>query len=275
MPELPEVEPIKNSLAPQIIGLQIQEVTISLPKLIQIPSAEELMANIKHKTILQISRRGKYLLFHLSQHLIMVVHLRMTGRLVYCSPDTPMEKHTHIIFDLNNQQQLRYTDIRQFGRILLTSQDQMDQLPGLKDLGVEPLEDNFNLEFLQKNLAPKRTRLKALLLNQAFIAGLGNIYTDEALYRAGLYPGRLGNSLSPHEMIKLHQAIQEVLTQGIQNRGTSLKDYVDGNGSPGSYQNKLLVYGRAGQACPQCGESILRIQMAGRSTFFCPQCQKP
>jgi formamidopyrimidine-DNA glycosylase len=275
MPELPEVETVKRTLEKKLAGLAFQAVDLYMPKIVRLPPADEFAISLVGKKILRLGRRGKYLLLHLSGGLTLVIHLRMTGRLVYISPDAPMEKHTHAVFTLSNGDQLRYTDSRQFGRMMLAPTAGLDEMPGLKTLGVEPLSENFNREFMKKELKRRRTRLKSLLLDQSFIAGLGNIYVDEALHRAGLHPERLALDLSPRETTRLYQAIKDVLNEGINNRGTSFRDYVDGDGRPGNYQEMLAVYGKEGKPCLKCGKPINRIRVAGRSSYFCPHCQKP
>ncbi len=274
MPELPEVETVKRSLEKKLVGLAFNGVDLHMPKIVRLPQAEEFVNSLKGKKIKQLDRRGKYLMLHLSGNYTLVIHLRMTGRLVYTKPDTPLEKHTHVVFLLSNGDQLRYTDIRQFGRMLLAPTPELDTLPGLKDLGVEPLGEYFTREFMKKELKRRRTRLKALLLDQSFIAGLGNIYVDEALHRARLHPERLAVDLTPRETTRLFQAIKDVLTDAVNNRGTSFRDYVDGEGRPGNNQERLLVYSKEGKPCHKCGKPIHRIRVAGRSSYFCPHCQK-
>ncbi|KJS18108.1 MAG: formamidopyrimidine-DNA glycosylase [Peptococcaceae bacterium BRH_c4b] len=275
MPELPEVETVKRTLEKKLAGLTFEAVKLHMPKIVRLPTPEEFADFLKGKKISRLGRRGKYLLLHLSGGYTLVIHLRMTGRLVYTTAEAPLEKHTHAVFALSNGDQLRYTDIRQFGRMMLAPTAELDEMPGLKTLGVEPLSGNFTREFMKKELKRRRIRLKALLLDQSFIAGLGNIYVDEALHRAGLHPERLAAGLSPRETTHLYQAIKDVLNEGINNRGTSFRDYVDGDGRPGNYQEKLAVYSKEGKPCLKCGKPINRIRVAGRSSYFCPHCQKP
>jgi formamidopyrimidine-DNA glycosylase len=198
----------------------------------------------------------------------------MTGRLVYTAPGEPLSKHTHVIFSLSDGHELRFIDMRQFGRLQLTPVQQLNQVKGLKDLGPEPLEQQFSRDYLRRELKRKRVRIKSLLLDQTFIAGLGNIYADEALHRAHLNPKRMANSLSPREVANLYHSIVEVLQEGIENRGTSFRDYVDGDGRKGNYQESLRVYNREGCPCPHCGTAIARIKLGGRSSYFCPACQR-
>lgn len=274
MPELPEVETVRRTLQPKLTGLMFTGVQILLPKMIRTPDPEEFKEKIKDKKILKVSRRGKYLLINLSCGYTLAVHLRMTGRLVYCMNDKPASKHTHVIFHLDNGNQLHFSDIRQFGRMWLVPTASLGDLAGYKDLGVEPLDELFTRDFLKKELRRRHTRIKPLLLDQTFIAGLGNIYTDEALHRAKINPERLATTLSPREAAHLHHAIRDVLLESINNRGTTVRDFADGDGRSGSYQELLRVYNREGKPCLRCGQKIEKKKVGGRSSYYCPACQK-
>lgn len=276
MPELPEVETVVRSLEQRLAGLTITAVDILMPKVIRHPKPEIFEEQIVGKQLSnRLGRRGKYLLLHLSGGLTLVVHLRMTGRLVYCDAELPLEKHTHVVFHLDNGKQLRFTDIRQFGRLQLVPTAEVSEMAGIKEMGPEPLDEAFSREFLKKEFRRRRTRVKPLLLDQCFIAGLGNIYADEALFRAKVHPERLAADLSAREVAGLHKSIVEVISGGIEHRGTTFRDYVDGEGRSGSYQHYLKVYNREGLPCANCGKPIERIKVAGRSSYYCPQCQKP
>jgi len=274
MPELPEVETVKRTLQPKLAGLKFINTQILLPKIIRTPDPDEFRKKITGKKILKINRRGKYLLFNLDDGLNLVIHLRMTGSLVYCQADEPLSKYTHLVLILENGCHLRFADMRQFGRIWLIPATSMDNLAGYKNLGIEPLEAVFTISYLKKELKRRHARIKPLLLDQTFIAGLGNIYTDEALHRAQINPERLATTLSPREITRLHHAIRGVLQEGIENRGTTVRDFIDGNGRPGGYQELLRVYNREGKPCRHCGHKIERKKIGGRSSYFCPACQK-
>ena len=274
MPELPEVETVKNTLEKNLAGLTLTGVDIEMPKIIREPDLADFTTGVTGKKINRLGRRGKYLLIHLSGGGVLVVHLRMTGRLVYARPEDPPPRHTHVVFHLSNGNELRFADMRQFGRILLAQTRQLDQVKGLKDLGPEPLGPDFSREFLRRELKLKRVRLKSLLLDQTFIAGLGNIYADEALHRSRIHPERIARTLSTREIANLYRSIIDVLQEGIANRGTSMRDYVDGDGRAGNYQELLRVYNREGEPCGYCGTAITRIKVGGRSSYFCAACQK-
>ena len=274
MPELPEVETVRRTLQPKLAGLQITAVEILMPKIIKTPDPDQFQEIISNKKIIKINRRGKYLLFSLSDKYILMVHLRMTGRLTYSEKDAPVPKHTHVIFTLSDGCQLRFCDTRQFGRLWLIPATSLENLAGFKDLGVEPLGEQFTRDFLKKELRRRHARIKPLLLDQTFIAGLGNIYTDEALHRAKINPERLSTTLTPREIAHLYRAIREVLQEGIDNRGTTVRDFIDGNGRAGSYQEMLRVYSREGEPCTYCKRAIVRKKVGGRSSYYCPHCQK-
>lgn len=274
MPELPEVETVRRSLEEKLKGKTFIDVEVFLEKMFKGVAPEQAAEHLKGKRINGIDRRGKYLIINLTGGAALVIHLRMTGQLLYCPPEQERAKHTHIIFHLNNNCQLRFADQRQFGKIHLVSARELENLAGLKDLGVEPLSDGFTRELFKKELKKRRTKIKPLLLDQTFVAGIGNIYADEALFRAMLNPERVASSLNQREASRLYLAIKEVLVEGIENKGTSIKDYVDGNGNQGGNQFNLRVYGREGEPCVKCGRIIERKVIGGRSSHFCPKCQK-
>lgn len=274
MPELPEVETIKRTLEVRIKGLSVVSVIIFLPKLIRTPGLEEFKTLLTGRKFQRLDRRGKYLMLHLSQGLVMVIHLRMTGRLVYLHASAEVAPHTHLIINLDDGCQLRYSDIRRFGNVSLVPAADLNKLPGLCSLGREPFDLEFTRGYLLKQLHSRRVILKTLLLDQSFIAGLGNIYADEVLFRARIHPQQRSNALTQRQSAKLFHAIRDVLKEGIENRGTTLRDYVDGEGMAGNYQNLLKVHNRENQPCKVCSTNISRLRISGRSTYFCPYCQR-
>ncbi|WP_418792094.1 DNA-formamidopyrimidine glycosylase [Phosphitispora sp. TUW77] len=274
MPELPEVETIRRSLEHKIKGKIFTGVDIYLEKILKGIDPGEFDEKLKGKKITGISRRGKYLIIQLAGGLVIVVHLRMTGQLLYCSAEQEKSKYTHMIFHLSDQGELRFVDQRQFGKVQFLPAKDLENHSSLKNLGVEPLSDEFTRGFFMKGLKNRRVKIKPLLLEQEFIAGIGNIYADEALFRAKVNPEKVASNLSSREASKLFIAIKEVLEEGIENKGTSIKDYIDGDGNQGNNQNNLRVYGREGQPCIKCGTEIQRVVIRGRSSHFCPKCQK-
>lgn len=274
MPELPEVETIRRSLQDKIKGKTLTGVDVFLEKMVKSFGVESLDAKLNGRKITRLDRRGKYLIIHLSGGLAMVIHLRMTGQLLYCSPEQETHKHTHVVFHFNDERELRFVDQRQFGKVQLVPVKELNTVSGLKTLGVEPLSDDFTREYLKRELKNKRTKIKSLLLDQTFIAGIGNIYADEALFRSMIHPERVASALNIREVSRLFIAIKEVLIEGIENRGTSIKDYIDGDGAQGTNQGNLRVYGRDGEPCMKCGRVIEKINVGGRSSHFCSKCQK-
>lgn len=272
MPELPEVETIVRGLRDRVTNLQFSRVEVRLEKCIR-GATRSLVQSLTRRTILGIDRRGKNIIFRLSGGMFLFIHLGMSGRLRVVQGATPLEKHTHVIFSFQNHpHQLRFVDPRQFGR-LFWEKTTGGELIALSRLGPEPLGISA-LEFSQRVRA-RRREIKPLLLDQHFLAGVGNIYADESLYRAGIHPRRKSDSLTEKALFRLHQALQEVLRESIRARGTSVRSYVDASGSTGAFQNSLRVYGGEGEPCRVCGRPIIRERVGGRSSFFCPRCQRP
>jgi formamidopyrimidine-DNA glycosylase len=274
MPELPEVETIRCTLEPGLLKRTIIEGEALLPKLIQNQTADDFLGQIRGRMITGLDRRGKYLLFQLSGDLVMAVHLRMTGQMILRKndfSDPPEAKATYLKLKLDNGTELHYADQRKFGRIFLYPAASIPV--ALSKLGPEPLAPEFTFAVFQKRLAGRKLAVKKLLLNQEIIVGLGNIYTDEALFLAGIHPARPADSLTAEELKRLYSSIRQVLSEGIQCRGTTKRDYVDGEGKPGSYQEQLRVYDRKGAPCLKCKNMIVKMNFGGRGTHFCPFCQ--
>jgi formamidopyrimidine-DNA glycosylase len=272
MPELPEVETICRTLQKLVVGQRIIKVKILWPAVVQSWQDSDFEEIVPGRKIVCIERRGKYLIFKLEGGWSLLSHLRMTGRWTFYREKQEPERHTHLVF-LLEQGELHYSDVRKFGRIQLIPTDRCFLLTPLAQLGPEPLPADFTAEILQERLAARKTNLKAALLNQKVIAGLGNIYADEVLFRAGIAPARKANSLSAAENRRLYQAIKEVLNAGIAFQGTSLRDYRDANGREGSFQAFLQVYGRGLKPCRLCGQTLHKVRLAGRTTVFCSHCQ--
>jgi formamidopyrimidine-DNA glycosylase len=228
-------------------------------------------AAVAGRVIERVERRGKYLLLILSNHQVLAIHLRMTGQLTVVPQTAEVPKATYFIVHLDNHTELRFNDTRKFGKVILYR----DNAPpaGLKKLGPEPLAKSFTPAVLKKRFGKRELAVKKALLNQEIVAGIGNIYADEALFLAGIDPVRPVNTLTDPEMNKLVKAIRQVLREGIDHRGTTKRDYLDGEGHPGSHQDYLRVYGRKGMPCPVCGTPVAKINFGGRGTHFCPKCQ--
>lgn len=274
MPELPEVETIVTGLRELVVGHIINKVIIREEKIIAFPEVKEFEKELYEKDIISVDRRGKYILLRIEGNKTLVVHLRMTGRLLVKPQKLEYDKHTHVIFKLNNDFDLRFHNVRKFGRMYLVDSGDYGPAGGLATLGPEPLSDAFTLEEFKKQLKNRRTNIKSLLLNQKFLAGLGNIYTDEALFRAKISPYRTADTLTENEKMDLYTAIRSVLKSGVDSGGTSFSDYLNIKGEKGNFQNKLKVYQREGKKCSICGHEIKKDKVAGRGTHYCSTCQK-
>ncbi len=269
MPELPEVETIRRTLSRHLPGKKIEELEVRLPKLLR-PDEKTFGERVIGRTFGRPQRRGKILLLPLDG-LVLLVHFRLTGQLVFLEGDLPEPPYTHLLFFLDGAR-LAYADLRQFGWLEVVREKDLFSHPALSSLGPEP----FSLppeEFYQR-LRRHRRKLKALLLDQYFMAGLGNIYVDESLFRAGLHPERPAQSLSFEEAARLLEVIKEVLNRAIETGGSSVRNYVDGEGQEGRFQEEHLVYGRRERPCLRCGTPIAYQRVAGRGTYFCPRCQR-
>ncbi|HSS60858.1 MAG TPA: bifunctional DNA-formamidopyrimidine glycosylase/DNA-(apurinic or apyrimidinic site) lyase [Candidatus Limnocylindrales bacterium] len=274
MPELPEVETIAADLRPHLVGRTIVRCELAFPTIVRHPEPEEFIDAVVGLRIDSVGRRGKYILIHLSHNLMLVVHLGMTGQLRLVDEAAPLEKHTHAVFFLDGGHELRYRDPRRFGRLLLGTESGLVDSKKMPRLGPEPIDPAFAPDELYRRLRKRRTALKAFLLDQEAIAGVGNIYADESLHRARLRPDRIAGTISRRSAQRLHESLRESLRAAIANRGSSVDTYRDAWGEIGRQQEKLLVYGRAGEPCFTCGRPLRAIRIAGRTTVFCTRCQR-
>ncbi len=288
MPELPEVETIKRDLEKKILKKKIIRIRIKDKKI-----GQSGLERVKGKYFLDIDRIGKLLIFKLSEKgYFMLVHLKMTGQLVYAfkkflvagghslSSRSDMaavggklpNKHTRAIFEFKDGGRLFFNDLRRFGYIKMVNKSELNLLK--ESFGIEPLKTDFIYRNILKIFKNRKTSLKAVLLNQKLISGIGNIYADEILFRAGLRPDRVAGSLKPTEIKKLYRATNYIIRRAIKYRGTTFSDYVDAKGRRGNFSTQLKVYGRSGKKCYKCSNVIKKIRIAGRGTSFCPKCQK-
>lgn len=269
MPELPEVETSIRALREPLIGETFTEARIYWPRHIDRPDPQTFQERITGLRVKDISRRGKYMVFSLTGGETLIIHLRMTGHVSVVRGDEPVLDHTHTILGLASGKELRFRDTRKFGRVYLVR----DPQEVLAKLGPEPLASDFTPDVLARQLERRSMRLKSLLLDQTFIAGVGNIYADEALFYAGLHPERAADTLQREDIERLHAAIQKVLRMGIAREGASIDRYRKPDGTRGDMQNAVAVFRRSGAPCYECGAPIQRIVLGGRSTHFCPLCQ--
>ena len=273
MPELPEVETIRRGLRKIFLGRVFSEVIVHRPSTLRSDPAQ-FASKLMGRRVQEIGRRGKHLLFALSGDATLLVHLGMTGQLTVQPPETPLRPHTQVVFRfIRGRLDLRYRDVRRFGYLQLVPTSQVSYLPQIAQLGPEPLSITY--EELAGRLQHRRGKIKPVLLSQTAVCGLGNIYTDEVLFAADIHPEQPANTLSPDQLRRLQAALIEILTAAIEAGGSSIdRAYVRVDGSPGTYQQHHAVYGRAHQPCYCCGTPIRRYVLSGRSTYFCPQCQR-
>jgi formamidopyrimidine-DNA glycosylase len=281
MPELPEVEIVVRDLRPQLSGRRVESVHLSrdpliLARLIRYPAPSQFGRRLRGRTIRAVERRGKYIVMPLENNgQRLIVHLGMTGHLRLWEPEEAAVKHTHFRALLDSGLELRYDDPRQFGRLLLGSQDEMIAARAFPaKLGPEPIHGDLTEAEFERLIRARRRPVKSALLDQSFLAGVGNIYADEACFRAGIRPSRWTHRLTVRERRALYSAIQEVLENSIAARGSSIINYVDAFGVRGTNQEKLLVYGRGGEACLTCGTPLRATRLAGRGTVYCRKCQR-
>ncbi len=271
MPELPEVETVRRDLR-ELRGETFATCSVDLPRIVTAPNARQFCHGLKGRTIREVSRRGKYIIFSLDGGRELIAHLGMTGALLFHGPGDIRAKHTHAIFRFESGRELRYVDPRQFGELALVPAGEYAPLKSLARMGPEPLARSFTARELAARLQTS-AKVKAALMDQARIAGIGNIYSDEILFRAGINPLRPANSLKPQELEALHRTMREVLRAAIVRRGTSVDNFMDARGRPGRFQLQHQVYGKGGQPCPVCGTLIQRTKVSGRSAYYCPRCQ--
>lgn len=276
MPELPEVETIRQDLTLQVKGKTISDIRVLAADMVKNISVEDFAEKVKDSTITEIGRRAKILLLHLSSGYTMLIHLKMTGQLIYTSANEPIDAWTRVLFDLGDGRELRFQDMRRFGYIKLVKTGDILSQPDFWEFGPEPLTADFTLDVLRRLLWSRpRGKIKPLLMDQSFIAGIGNIYADEILHYAGVRPTRLAGTLTEEEIPRLYEGIRTILPAAIKHRGSSVDMYVDLKGRQGGYVPHLQVYRREGEPCYRGDGGIIeRIKLGGRSAYFCPACQK-
>jgi formamidopyrimidine-DNA glycosylase len=272
VPELPEVETIRRHLAPYVVGRRVDAATISDPRLTRPSDPTAVEGALQGERIVGLDRRGKYLVVRFESGRVLLIHLRMTGNLRVAETDPVLGPHDRAVLRLDNGWDVIYRDVRRFGTWLLVEPGEL--APYLEErVGVEPLADSFRTAALAARLAGRRAPVKAALLDQRTVAGLGNIYADEALWRARIHPLRPAGELQPNELRALHRALRDALRRGIARQGATLRDYSTPNGERGAMQEEFKVYGREGEPCRRCGTPIEKIRAAGRGTSYCPHCQ--
>lgn len=273
MPELPEVETVRRVLGPLCAGRRIERVSVRRPEVIAHPGAEEFCARLAGREIAGLGRRGKFLSILLADGGRVTLHLRMTGCLLLAPADHPEERHTHVVFALDGGEELRFSDMRRFGRFWLLEAGEEDERSGAGKLGPEPFDPALTAGYLQSRFGARKKAVKECLMEQEAVAGIGNIYSDEILFAARIHPARAANTLSAEEWGRLAAAIPERLAYFIEKNAITAEDYLATKGK--DYRNTpyLQVYGHEGDPCPACGAPLRRMVIGGRSSVFCPRCQ--
>jgi formamidopyrimidine-DNA glycosylase len=272
MPELPEVETVRARLEPVLTGRRFERVEIHDPRLVRPYEPAEVAAELEGERVAAVERRGKYLIFRFESGRVLLIHLRMTGSLRHTSGDLAEDPHRRAVVRLDNRSDVTYRDVRRFGTWLLLEPGELEPYLGAR-VGEEPLDALFTAARLGERLARRRAPIKAALLDQRTLAGMGNIYVDEALWRAKIHPLRAAESLDRNELRRLHKAVRAALEAGIARQGSTLRDYALPDGGSGSMQHEFKVYGREGEPCDRCGTPISKTRVAGRGTWFCSTCQ--
>ena len=272
MPELPEVETVRRGLEKLILGKKISSIEVRYPKMIK-TDLDEFQKEVPGQIIESMGRRGKYLLFYLTDK-VLISHLRMEGKYFYYPDQVPERKHAHVFFQFEDGGTLVYEDVRKFGTMELLVPELLDAYFVSKKLGPEPTEQDFDLENFIAALKKSKKPIKSHLLDQTLVAGLGNIYVDEVLWRAKVHPSRTSKSLTRAEATAIHEQTIAVLGQAVEKGGSTIRTYTNAFGEDGTMQDFHQVYDKAGQACSRCGSIIEKIQLGGRGTHFCPKCQR-
>ncbi|MFA5604036.1 MAG: DNA-formamidopyrimidine glycosylase [Bacilli bacterium] len=273
MPELPEVETVKETLKRQILNNKIVDVKVNYPKIIEFPNVSEFIKQIKNQQIIDIKRRGKWLMFELENYFLLS-HLRMEGKYNIKPIGTIENKHEHVIFVLDNNYELRYQDTRKFGKMHLIKKEEVYDSRPLNELGLEPNDEKLTINYLKEKYKNKSLPIKTVLLDQQIIVGIGNIYADEILFLSKINPLKKSKDLTKKELQLIIDNTKIVLEKAIRAGGTTIRSYTSSEGVHGLFQHELLVHGKEGEPCKDCNETLIKIKVGGRGTYYCKKCQK-
>ena len=273
MPELPEVETVKETLKLKLIGKKIKDVKIYYDGIIAYPEIKEFSKQIKNLPIKDINRRGKWLMFDLDKYYLLS-HLRMEGKYFFKNKGDKLDNHEHVVFSLDSNEELRYRDTRKFGKMYLIKKEDINNVGPIKDLGLEPWNTNLTKEYLKDKYKTKKLPIKTVLLDQSIIVGIGNIYADEILFLSKLNPLIKCCDLKDDDLENIIKYTKEVLEKAIKLGGTTIRTYTSVDGVHGRFQNELLIHGKDKGICPNCGQAIKKIRVGGRGTYYCSNCQK-
>lgn len=274
MPELPEVETIKETLQQFIINKQIEDITVRWPNIIKQPDdIEQFKVLLQGQTFRHLKRKGKFILFYLDDY-VLISHLRMEGKYRVVPSEEPLDKHTHIIFTFTDGEELRYNDVRKFGTMHLYPIGEELTNPPLNKLAPDPFEEAFTFEYFYEKLKKTERFIKVVLLDQTVVSGLGNIYVDETLFKAGVHPQSRSSKLTKTEVRKIYEQAIDTLDTAVKLGGTTIRSYVNSQGEMGMFQQELFAYGQEGEPCKKCGKPIVKMKVGGRGTHICGACQK-
>ena len=273
MPELPEVETVKETLKLKLIGKKIKDVKVYYDGIIAYPEVKEFSKQIKNLPIKDIKRRGKWLMFYLDKYYLLS-HLRMEGKYFFKNKEDKLDNHEHVVFTLDDDEELRYRDTRKFGKMYLIKKEDINSIGPIKDLGLEPWDNNLNINYLKDKYKNKRLPIKTVLLDQSIIVGIGNIYADEILFLSKLNPLIKCCDLKDNDLNNIIKYTKKVLEKAIKLGGTTIRTYTSVDGVHGRFQNELLIHGKDKDVCPNCGQPIEKIRVGGRGTYYCINCQK-
>ena len=273
MPELPEVETVRQGLKKLLLGRIIKRVCVYYDGIIEYPSVLEFTSNIENQKINDIDRFGKWLIFVLDDYYLLS-HLRMEGKYFIKDASDELNKHEHVVFKLDNDSELRYMDVRKFGKMHLIPKDKIKDIGPLIDLGLEPWDKKLDISYLRDKYKNKKLPIKSVLLDQSIIVGIGNIYADEILFLAKINPYMRAMDLSDNDLFNIIKYTKEILEKAIREGGTTIRSYSSVNGVHGLFQQELNVHSREGEQCPSCGNKIVKVKIGGRGTYYCEKCQK-
>ncbi len=273
MPELPEVETVKETLKEKLVGRRIKKVQVLYDGIIAYPSKEDFVNGLTGLSFRDIKRRGKWLVFDMGEFNLLS-HLRMEGKYFFKRKNDVILKHEHVIMELDNGEELRYMDTRKFGKMYLIEKDKICEIGPLKDLGLEPWDKKLDVSYLKEKYGKKKLPVKTVLLDQSVVVGIGNIYADEILFLSGINPLISACTLDDKELDRIIVNTRKVLEKAIKLGGTTIRSYTSVNGVHGRFQNELWVHGKDGEKCEKCGSGIIKIKVGGRGTYYCPNCQK-
>ena len=272
MPELPEVETVKNSLKLRLVGKKILDVDIYHNNIIEYPNVDQFKEEIKNQTINDMDRYGKWLMFILDDYYLLS-HLRMEGKYFIRKNNEKLYKHEHVVFKLDDGTELRYMDVRKFGKLHLIKKEDINKIGPFLKMGLEPWDKNLNIEYLKNKYKNKKLPIKTVLLDQSIIVGIGNIYANEILFLSHINPLKRCNSLSDMELDNIIKYTKETLEKAIKKGGTTIRSYTSVDGVHGLFQQELYVHSREGEKCKRCGSKIIKVKIGGRGTYYCENCQ--